>query len=219
MCATNDGACLHCTACGVALHVSCAQTAGHVLGFDIQPIKSSQSRRDSLVLIRLGVEAGLMTPVVYCHDHDVSKLSIHAPHEVSADTGLSAISLYNKTYKHIGEQQIGISRGRRSSDWHIHDGLSRILQLKSEERHRDRPGRVQVIIQEDIIQHRRCIRCEVEFSPCFYSKAPRGGNNDGSFVANVEADNPAKLCHKCFWSEHYSKETAAQRQVTSVIQA
>lgn len=197
VCGTNAGACIQCTSCDVPIHVTCAQTAGYVLGFDVQPIKSSQSRRDSLALVRLGGEAGLLTPVLHCPDHDLKRFTIHPPSQASADLSVTALALYNRTYKTTLTKLF--RRGRSIGTQHDRLGNFEQLQLKvlelgtpnSEEDNK---------VTEQVVSRHRCARCQIEFSPHFYHEAiPERTVRATNKLINM---GPIyELCHRCHWNE------------------
>lgn len=67
------------------VHVGCAHKAGWTMGFDIQPIKGS--RRELVIVVKLGNEQGAMTAAVWCPEHDV-KSTVHPIGEYTEETGL-----------------------------------------------------------------------------------------------------------------------------------
>lgn len=93
-CNQHGGACIPCQYCGVTCesqrrcrvrpktvtnvlvdHVECARKQGHVLGFEITPVKSS--RRDHHNMITIGTETGTMTASLWCKDHLPTKTIVH----------------------------------------------------------------------------------------------------------------------------------------------
>ncbi|KAK9478771.1 hypothetical protein V1514DRAFT_330343 [Lipomyces japonicus] len=75
ICKIQKGACIDCAACNATFHIGCALQANYKFGFDIQPIKSS--RRDSFLTVKLGLETGMMTPMIWCPNHNLNKFTIH----------------------------------------------------------------------------------------------------------------------------------------------
>lgn len=55
------------------------------MGFDIQPVKGS--RRELVIVVKLGNEQGAMTAAVWCPEHDV-KSTVHPIGEYTEETGL-----------------------------------------------------------------------------------------------------------------------------------
>ncbi|CCG84884.1 protein of unknown function [Taphrina deformans PYCC 5710] len=199
VCDTNAGACVNCTTCDMAVHVMCAHTAGYVMAFDVQPIKSSQSRRDSLTLVRLGSETGLMTPVLHCRDHDLKRVTIHPPSRSSADIGVSALALYNRTYKTSLRNRF--RRGPSNSHYHNRQDNLENIQLKIHELRSPKFAREDNRATAGSTSFDQCARCKTDFSPCFYSEAiPDLSTRSTNGVD--EACMTSKLCHRCYWIEH-----------------
>ncbi|KAA8895118.1 PHD-zinc-finger like domain-containing protein [Sphaerosporella brunnea] len=96
VCKVNNGATVECTICRANVHINCAHKSGWRMGFDIQPVKGS--RRDTVNIVKLGNETGLMTACLWCPEHEV-KSTIHRVNEISEETGLTALELYLQTYK------------------------------------------------------------------------------------------------------------------------
>ncbi|KAM5351653.1 hypothetical protein ACJ41O_004376 [Fusarium nematophilum] len=96
-CNKKDGACVYCHQCRAPLHVECARQQGHVLGFDITPVKSS--RRDQFNIVTINGESGSMSAIVWCKDHAPTKTSVHQMHDIANDSGLNALQLYVQNFK------------------------------------------------------------------------------------------------------------------------
>ncbi|ODH46806.1 hypothetical protein GX48_07105 [Paracoccidioides brasiliensis] len=98
ICKTRQGACVSChnTSCNARFHVGCAHQSGYIFGFDITPVKSS--RRDAVHTIKLGDEAGSVTPAIWCPHHTISTV-VHEMSEPSEVQGLNALQLYCQTSK------------------------------------------------------------------------------------------------------------------------
>ncbi|QPH01357.1 hypothetical protein C2857_005557 [Epichloe festucae Fl1] len=97
-CNQQGGACVSCHQCRIPYHVECARQQGHVLGFDMAPVKSS--RRDHVNIVTVKGESGIMSAVVWCKDHVPTKTIAHRMHEVvSQESGLNALQLYVQNYK------------------------------------------------------------------------------------------------------------------------
>lgn len=104
----TGGACVTCneTSCKRAFHVSCAwQAANFVLGFDIQPVKSS--RRDTVPTTSFRGENGHMSAVVYCNLHrDVGKnKGLHDWADIDPATGMTAAQVFAVTHKSVANDR------------------------------------------------------------------------------------------------------------------
>ncbi|KAI8676924.1 hypothetical protein NCS56_00581400 [Fusarium sp. Ph1] len=97
VCNKKDGACVSCHQCRIPMHVECARQQGHVLGFDITPVKSS--RRDQVTTVTIGGESGTMSATVWCKDHAPAKTTVHRMHDIVNDSGLNALQLYVQNFK------------------------------------------------------------------------------------------------------------------------
>ncbi|PGH19212.1 hypothetical protein AJ80_04183 [Polytolypa hystricis UAMH7299] len=98
ICKTKKGACVSCQnpSCNAKFHVECAHQNGYIFGFDVTPVKSS--RRDTVNTMKLGEEAGAVTPGIWCFNHDVTTV-VHEMSEPSEVEGLNALQLYAQTTK------------------------------------------------------------------------------------------------------------------------
>ncbi|UKZ63003.1 uncharacterized protein TrAtP1_004232 [Trichoderma atroviride] len=96
-CNQKGGACVPCHQCRASYHVECARQKGHILGFDIAPVKSS--RRDQFNIVTINGESGIMSAVLWCKEHAPTKTIVHRIHDVVSDTGLNALQLYVQNFK------------------------------------------------------------------------------------------------------------------------
>ncbi|KAK2601721.1 putative PHD type zinc finger protein with BAH domain-containing protein [Conoideocrella luteorostrata] len=96
-CNQTGGACISCHQCRIPYHVECARQHGHLLGFDISPVKSS--RRDQFNIVTVNGESGTMSAVLWCRDHAPTKTVAHQMHEVVNEAGVNALQLYVQNYK------------------------------------------------------------------------------------------------------------------------
>ncbi|KAL3964263.1 hypothetical protein ACCO45_001267 [Purpureocillium lilacinum] len=78
-------------------HVECARQQGHLLGFDVSPVKGS--RRDQFNVVTLNGETGTMSAVLWCKDHIPTKTIAHHMHEMVTESGLNALQFYVQNYK------------------------------------------------------------------------------------------------------------------------
>ncbi|KAI9166974.1 E3 ubiquitin-protein ligase SNT2 [Paramyrothecium foliicola] len=97
VCQKQEGACVYCHQCRVPYHVECARQHGHVLGFDVTPVKSS--RRDQFNIVTLNGESGTMSAAIWCKDHVPTKTVTHQMHDVVNESGLNALQLFVQNYK------------------------------------------------------------------------------------------------------------------------
>ena len=107
ICKSEEGVCVACKHCSATFHVTCAQRQGHVLGFDIAPVKGS--RKDAITVTTLGTESGHATPVVYCKEHAV-KATVHPLNEAIEDSPLNALQVYSRTNKQADTSLTGTVR-------------------------------------------------------------------------------------------------------------
>ena len=107
ICKGAEGVCIACKQCSTTYHASCAHRHGHILGFDVAPVKGS--RRDAVSVITMGSEIGNATPVVYCKDHAI-KTTVHSLNEAVEDSSLNALQLFSRTYKQADTSLTGTVR-------------------------------------------------------------------------------------------------------------
>ena len=105
LCKKTDGACIVCSHCQGNLHPTCAQQYGGVLGFDLNPVKSSRSH--AVNTVGMGGEVGNATAVVYCRDHP-PKHPIH-PMSEQQDT-LNALQVFARSHKQADTSLTGTLR-------------------------------------------------------------------------------------------------------------
>lgn len=107
ICKGIQGICVSCKQCSNTYHASCAQRHGHVLGFDIAPVKGS--RRDAVSVVTMGSETGNATPVVYCKEHAI-KSTVHPINEPVEGSSLNALQLFSRTNKQADTSLTGTVR-------------------------------------------------------------------------------------------------------------
>ncbi|KAJ4401099.1 putative PHD type zinc finger protein with BAH domain-containing protein [Neurospora sp. IMI 360204] len=107
-CKKDGGACVSCYHCKSPVHVECAHKAGHVLGFDITPVKGS--RRDQHNIVTLGSESGTMSAAIWCKEHAPQKGAFHPMHEKVDESGMTALQLYVQSYKQADLTLTGCAR-------------------------------------------------------------------------------------------------------------
>lgn len=107
ICKGDQGVCIACKQCSTNYHASCAQRHGHILGFDVAPVKGS--RRDAVSVVTMGSETGNATPVVYCKEHAI-KTTVHPINEPVEDNSLNALQLFSRTNKQADTSLTGTVR-------------------------------------------------------------------------------------------------------------
>ena len=105
LCKKTDGACIVCSHCQGNVHPSCAQQYGGVLGFDLNPVKSSRSH--AVNTVGMGGEVGNATAVVYCRDHP-PKHPIHPMSE--QQDALNALQVFARSHKQADTSLTGTLR-------------------------------------------------------------------------------------------------------------
>jgi len=107
ICKGDQGLCIACKQCSTTYHASCAQRHGHILGFDVAPVKGS--RRDAVSVVTMGSETGNATPVLYCKEHAI-KTTVHPINEPVEDSSLNALQLFSRTNKQADTSLTGTVR-------------------------------------------------------------------------------------------------------------
>ncbi|EXJ86605.1 hypothetical protein A1O3_03558 [Capronia epimyces CBS 606.96] len=96
----------HQSNCNAYFHVGCAHQADYVFGFDVAPVKSS--RRDSVNVMKLQGEVGVVTAGIWCPTH-LPPTFVHNMLEPT-ETGLNAMQLFARTYKQVDTSNTGTVR-------------------------------------------------------------------------------------------------------------
>lgn len=107
ICKGTEGICIACKHCSATFHATCAQRHGHVLGFDVAPVKSS--RKDAINIVTLNSETGNATPVLYCREHAI-KSTVHPLNEAIEDSSLNALQIYSQNNKQADTSLTGTVR-------------------------------------------------------------------------------------------------------------
>jgi hypothetical protein len=200
ICKSSKGACVSChfTGCNTRFHVGCAFQAGHRLGFDVTPVKST--RKDNVQTIRLGTELGVATPVIYCPSHSASA-TIHDVGEAVGPDGLNALQLFARTYKQADLTLTGTSRKaayvQQSVAVPVHHGNGAAHRRTStttgivavtKDTHKPQPAPEDAADEMDIdteehapapkpvtgvSTNRKCVRCATDYSPRWWPSQRR----------------------------------------------
>ena len=193
LCKTSNGACVFCKVCLAPFHVGCAQQAGHIFGFDVQPVKST--RRESVSIVTLGEirETGHAQAFVWCKEHEGTvKTVVHSMQEVSADSTQTALELFVQNYK---QADLGLTGTTRKAN--LLDDFTRSIsapqQMAAPNRRvsttagaaASKPGRTSSagLPQSNDMDfrrspspidkvHKECVHCHVGISPKWWSFAP-----------------------------------------------
>ncbi|KIX06521.1 uncharacterized protein Z518_04497 [Rhinocladiella mackenziei CBS 650.93] len=96
----------HQSNCNTYFHVGCAHQAEYTFGFDVAPVKSS--RRDSVNVMKLELETGIVTAGIWCPNHLPSTV-VHNMLEPT-ESGLTAMQLFARTYKQVDNSITGTVR-------------------------------------------------------------------------------------------------------------
>ena len=159
------------------VHVECAVRAKFQLGFHVQPIKSSISRRESLPLVRFEAHAGLMVPVLHCAHHDRRRTPITSLRTASAG-GEPALQLYMATYK---VKSMTRDPETSSAAW-TKNTFADILEKRYLEHH---CADSKTLKEEMNGTHlTSCSKCRTHYSPYWFS------------VGSADVQH---LCLKCHW--------------------
>jgi hypothetical protein len=117
VCKTNNGAAIQChgAGCSKKFHVACALGAEYTFGFDVIPVKST--RRDSVNIVTIGPESGMMTAAIWCKEHAASiKGIVHNLNESVDDGGLTALQLFAQNFKQADLTLTGTTRKANQLD-------------------------------------------------------------------------------------------------------
>ena len=182
ICKRMTGAVVSCHTCHANVHVTCAARSNYIVAFDIQPVKSS--RRDQVTVVTFGGETGLMSPVVWCPEHDLRRTIYHPMHEFSKELGKTALQIYVENYKQADLRLTGTMRRAQIINSAVK--LSR-KHLDSLAQNND-VSSAKVEINGDKILDIHCVKCMTTISPYFYDN-----RHDNS-----------RLCHKCYITEQFN---------------
>lgn len=106
ICKIGKGVCAHCPKCSTPFHPSCAQQAGHTLGFFVTPVKGS--RKDVVSSAHFGNESGHVEAVIYCAEHEATP-GLHPMYEVFQD-GTTALQTFVRSFKQADPTFTGTMR-------------------------------------------------------------------------------------------------------------
>lgn len=206
-CNQVNGACISCHHCRASYHVECAKQQGHLLGFDITPIKSS--RRDQFSIVAINGESGTMTATLWCKDHVPTKTIAHPIHEVVDETGLTALQLFVRNYK---QADILLTGGVRRA--HLMASFAKAAPISSSVGSRRTSGTTGANGtwangangdahdgKTEQASSKVCISCGVDVTPKWWPIEANGTTNGHQEAIGSEAqkfvEQRMHQCHKC----------------------
>jgi len=190
LCGDVEGSVIRCSDCNKEYHVSCAWRHGHRFGFEIQPVKSS--RRDTTITTTFKSEAGCMSAIVSCKDHDRTKRDIYDICETN-EGGETALQVYCRAYKQaaVGQAHGLLRKARR---------LDQVLNIRTD---------AVVNPPERSPLDRECHYCRCQFSPAFYPIPRYSGSHflddHHRYSPSPETELIGWECHKCYYEKAISK--------------
>lgn len=211
VCNDIGGACVSCLSCRAFYHVECARKQGHVLAFEIIPVKSS--RRDQTHIVNFNGESGVMAPGIWCKDH-VPKKNIHYMHESMDDTGLNALQTYVQNYKQADLNLTGTVRkatlmtdAAKTAGTAVRAGFRRMstTTVPNGGTAQSRANGTSVEPANDALLpgDKVCISCGIDVSPRWWSREDGAGSPFHAIFGKLskEAEKWASQrnfqCHKC----------------------
>lgn len=144
LCGEARGAVFRCNECTKDYHASCAWNARHRFAFEIQPVRNP--RRDTMMVALKG-EIGVLTPIICCKEHGVSRHGLYDLCETD-EMGESIMQMYCRTYKQAPVSQ-------------AHALLRKAMRLDSVLNSRP-------VVVDTPEPEPRCESCGTHFSPRFY---------------------------------------------------
>ncbi|RGP81534.1 lid2 complex component snt2 [Fusarium longipes] len=223
VCDKTEGACVSCHQCRAPLHVECARQQGHILGFEISPVKSS--RRDQVNVVTVNGESGTMSATVWCKEHAPTKTTIHHMHDMVGDSGLNALQLYVQNFKQADLALTGTARkanlmvnAAKLTGAATQVGLRRssTTTLSTNQHHNGETGDTASDSRQP--GGKVCITCGIEASPKWYpidNSQERELTNGHYGTLGTEAQKFVEQrrfqCHKCRKAQPAAKTRPPQR--------
>ncbi|KAJ9632568.1 putative PHD type zinc finger protein with BAH domain-containing protein [Knufia peltigerae] len=199
----------HQSNCNTFFHVGCAHQADYIFGFDVAPVKSS--RRDSVNVMKLQTETGIVTAGIWCPSHQPSTF-VHGMLEPT-EGGLTAMQLFARTYKQVDNSVTGTVRraaqfttnvpttapavqsvSRRGStinglangaQGYVEDANTRSSPIVESPKGTGAVGMIDDIVKKTAKGGRICCNCVVDVSPRWWPL--KSGDVPGSTVNGVQA--------------------------------
>lgn len=207
-------------------HVECARQHGHVLGFDLTPIKGS--RRDQFNIVTVNGDSGVLVASMWCKDHAPTKTIVHKMHDIVDESGLNALQLYVQNFK---QADLGLTGTVRKAT--LMTTSAKISAAPTQASHR-RPSTTTVPnghghghADEDTpmqyLGDKVCISCGIDVSPSWWPislDTQRDVMNDyaSSFLgeeARKFVEQRKVQCHKCHKSNRTPRPPAARLGASS----
>lgn len=228
-CNQKGGACVSCQHCRLPLHVECARKQGHVLGFEITPVKGS--RRDQHNIVSIQGETGTMSAHIWCRAHVPAKAIVHRMHEEIASDGsnepLNFLQLYVQNFKQADLTLTGTVRkanlmtmAAKTSGTVMQTGIrgASISNVLNSE-----PVKVGSDAQQP--GEKVCISCGIDVSPKWWyieNSQERELTNGHNGMIGSEAQKFVEQrrfqCHKCR-KAHRTPLTHPPRQTSSGVES
>lgn len=174
LCMQEDGATVQCSDCGMDVHVSCAWLAGYKLGFEITLVKPG--KREVASIAKFKDEAGVMTPGVWCKNHDLSGRVIHDMFEVDPEAGENALHVYTSLYKTIPSTE-GFALLRKAQRLDVVEDRVKEAEAAEKAEAMDVDGDVpppQInggVEVKPVVHHRTCLSCGIDVSPMWHGSS------------------------------------------------
>ncbi|KAL6895578.1 hypothetical protein HDV57DRAFT_479881 [Trichoderma longibrachiatum] len=211
-CNQQGGACVPCHHCRAPYHVECARQKGHVLGFDIAPVKSS--RRDQFNIVTVNGESGTMSALLWCKDHLPTKTIVHRIHDVVNESGLNALQLYVQNFKQADLTLTGTVRkatlmaaAARLSGAPVQTGNRRASTTTAPNGTWTQPRNTEVVDAGSNAQHpgeKVCITCGIDVTLRWWPidtsqerKLTNGHHGTIGLEAQKFVEQRRFQCHKC----------------------
>ncbi|RMD44877.1 hypothetical protein DV735_g376, partial [Chaetothyriales sp. CBS 134920] len=111
--------------CNGYFHVGCAHQANYIMGFDVALVKGS--RRDSVNIMKLDQETGIVTPGIWCPAHAPTTY-VHSIVELTEDGKTTALQKYAEIYKQADTSITGTVRRAAQFTTNIHSTTAPAVQ-------------------------------------------------------------------------------------------
>ncbi|WXC62278.1 hypothetical protein SNK03_008135 [Fusarium graminearum] len=231
ICDKVEGACVSCHQCRTPLHVECARQQGHILGFEISPVKGS--RRDQVNVVTVNGESGTMSATVWCKEHAPTKTTVHHMHDIVDDSGLNALQLYVQNFKQADLTLTGTARkanlmtnAAKLTGTATQPGLRRSSTTTLPTNHQHNGHTREAALDPKQPGGKVCITCGIDVSPKWYpidNSQERELTNGHYGTLGSEAQKFVEQrrfqCHQCRKAQLAAKAHPPPRQSPSMPDA